>query len=134
MQIGVNNQFQNLPFDQFKSELNELLNTAIGIAGNKEQVFVLSIPDYGVTPFGSNNSEVIAKEIDNYNNYILQLCNQRGIVYFDVTTISRTLGDNPVALASDGLHPSGYQYSQWIDSYFDELTILIDKYLNKDTP
>jgi len=75
--IGVNNQFQRGDFITFQSEFNLLLEKSISLAGNKkDHVLVVSIPDYGVTPFGSSNGEVIASEIDMYNAYIKQQCDQ----------------------------------------------------------
>ncbi|WP_343910727.1 SGNH/GDSL hydrolase family protein [Aquimarina litoralis] len=114
--IGVNNQFQRIDFTVFESEFNLLLNKAISLAnGNKKKVFVVSIPDYGVTPFGSNNSDVIAEEIDMYNTYIQQQCEAQEIPFIDVTTISRNLGDSEGALAPDNLHPSANQYRLWVE-------------------
>ncbi|MFD2563618.1 SGNH/GDSL hydrolase family protein [Aquimarina rubra] len=114
--IGVNNQYQRGDFMTFQSEFDFLLNKAISLAnGKKDHVIVVSIPDYGVTPFGSTNSEVIATEIDNYNAYIQQKCTELQVVFINVTTISRDLGDSEGALATDNLHPSAYQYSLWVE-------------------
>ncbi|WP_378180368.1 SGNH/GDSL hydrolase family protein [Aquimarina sp. SS2-1] len=114
--IGVNNQYQRGNFITFQSEFDFLLNKAISLANDKkDQVIVVSIPDYGVTPFGSSNSEVIATEIDNYNAYIKQKCTELQVVFINVTTISRDLGDSEGALATDNLHPSAYQYSLWVE-------------------
>lgn len=114
--IGVNNQYTNQPFSIFNTEFTTLLNEAVNLAGGKERVFVLSIPDYGVTPFGSSNSATIAMELDNYNDYIEAKCLQLDILYFNITEISRTLGDAEGALAADNLHPSASQYAQWVDA------------------
>jgi lysophospholipase L1-like esterase len=114
LQIGVNNQFLGRPFQLFETEFNALLDTAIEITGSSNQVFVLSIPDYGVTPFGAENSATIAEEIDTYNAYIQEQCEERGILFIDVTTLSRGLGDGTLALATDMLHPSAYQYYVWV--------------------
>jgi lysophospholipase L1-like esterase len=114
--IGVNNQFQGLSFRDFGLEFNNLLNVAISIAEDDARVFVVSIPDYGVTPFGASNRDQIAEEIDQYNDYIREECQSRGIPFIDVTGISRELGGSSMALAPDGLHPSGYQYKMWVDS------------------
>lgn len=114
--IGVNNQFQRGDFTVFRTEFNFLLNKAISLASNKrDNVIVVSIPDYGVTPFGTNNSETIASEIDVYNDYIKQKCTEAEIIFIDVTSISRDLGDSEGSLATDNLHPSGYQYGLWVE-------------------
>ncbi len=116
--IGVNNQFQGLDFDDFKTEFDLLLARAMMFAQDKERVFVVSIPDYGVTPFGSGNSEEIGRELDMYNAYMSGQCESLDILYVDITEISRELGDSENALATDNLHPSGFQYSQWVDKIF----------------
>jgi lysophospholipase L1-like esterase len=111
--IGVNNQFQNKPFTQFTSEFDELLTKSIDIAGDKNRVFVVSIPDYGVTPFGGANSDKIAAELDMYNQYMAGKCKFADIPFIDITEKSRELGASEGALASDNLHPSGSQYTAW---------------------
>jgi len=111
--IGVNNQYQKRPFEQFENEFDMLLNQAVEFAGGKEKVFVVSIPDYGVTPFGSGDPEGIGKEIDKYNAHIASTCESIGIPFIDITGISRELGASDGALAADRLHPSGTQYTQW---------------------
>ena len=127
LQIGVNNQFLGRPFETFETEFNQLLDSAIDFSGSNHQVFVLSIPDYGVTPFGASESETIAQEIDQYNAYIKTVCEQRKILYIDVTSISRELGDGSLALAPDDLHPSAYQYSKWVDAMIPDVIKLVEK-------
>lgn len=115
--IGVNNQFQGKPFSKFENEFDELLIICQTLAGGSKGVFVVSIPDYGVTPFGSayGNAEKIAREIDQYNYYIQMKCKEKGIQYIDITYLSRVLADSEEALVADQLHPSAFQYSKWIE-------------------
>lgn len=113
--IGVNNQFQNRPFEQFQVEFDSLLNVSISLAGTTKRVFVVSIPDYGVTPFGGSNREKIATELDAYNAFMEQQCQKQSIPFINITDISRSLGDGPGALAPDDLHPSADQYKAWVD-------------------
>lgn len=115
--IGVNNQFNSQNFDVFISEFNVLIQKARIIAEGYENMFVVSIPDYGVTPFGNSWGDPvqIGSELDMYNNYMSQRCGELGIPFINITEISRTLGDSDGALASDNLHPSGEQYSLWVD-------------------
>src|SRR5436190_11027403 len=50
--VGVNNQYRGRTIVEFKIEFEQLLQRAIQFAGNKPyRVFVLSIPDWGMTPF-----------------------------------------------------------------------------------
>jgi lysophospholipase L1-like esterase len=112
--IGVNNQFSGIPFEIYANEFDELINQMIDAVGSN-RIFVVSIPDYGVTPFGSNNSETIAQELDDYNEYARSRCQALNIPYINITEISRTLGASDGALASDNLHPSGIQYAEWVE-------------------
>ena len=122
--IGVNNQFWSQPFDIFQTEFDSLVNIAIEAVG-KDRIFIVSIPDYGVTPFGSSNSENIANDIDMYNGYISERCAEEGFPFINVTEISRQLGDSDGALATDNLHPSGYQYSLWVNEMLPSVLDLI---------
>lgn len=121
--IGVNNQYQKRPFEQFENEFGVLLNQAIDLAVGKDKVFVVSIPDYGVTPFGSGNPEGIGKEIDRYNAHISKTCESMDVPFIDITGISRELGSGEDALAADHLHPSGTQYTLWTEAI---LPVVID--------
>ena len=121
--IGVNNQYQKRPIEQFENEFGILLSRAIELAGGKDKVFVVSIPDYGVTPFGSGNPEGIGKEIDRYNAHISATCESMRIPFVDITGISRELGAGEGALVADRLHPSGAQYTRWTEAI---LPVVID--------
>jgi lysophospholipase L1-like esterase len=113
--IGVNNQYQGRSLDEYKTEFTLLLNRAIQLSGNKPMhVFVLSIPDYSVTPFASgSNKPKIAAEIDQFNAANKTISLQFGVNYIDITPISRE--PDPSFIANDGLHPSGKQYKRWAD-------------------
>ena len=113
--IGVNNQYQHLSQDQYSTEFTTLLKTAIGYAGNNpKRVFVLSIPDYSVTPFASgSNKALIASQIDSFNTINLNIALQNGVHYLNITTSSREAAADPSLVATDGLHPSGKEYKKW---------------------
>ncbi len=113
--IGVNNQYRQRDVTNFKNEFTELLQKVIAFAGNEpEKVFVLSIPDWGVTPFAeSRNRLQIAAEIDAYNEVCKTETQALGCNYIDVTTTQRLNGSAESYLASDGLHPSGKEYETW---------------------
>ena len=115
--IGVNNQYQGKSLDEYKIEFTELLNRSIKYAANKpSHVFVLSIPDYSVTPFaqGSDTAK-IAREIDQFNAANKSISLQLGVNYLDITPISREAKNDRSLIAGDGLHPSGLQYKRWAD-------------------
>lgn len=112
--IGVNNQFRGGSKQVYENEFKVLLETAINFAGgNKKHVFVLSIPDYAVTPFGRNNTE-ISKEIDEFNAINKRITEQTGCYYLDITPISRLAKNDIALIAQDGLHPSAKMYAMWV--------------------
>lgn len=115
--VGVNNQYRGRSIENFREEFITLLEKSIALSKQeKTGIFVLSIPDWGVTPFAaSKNKEQIALEIDAFNAIIRQECAIRSVNFFDITPISRQAEQNPLLLANDGLHPSGLMYTQWVD-------------------
>ncbi|HEY2583965.1 MAG TPA: GDSL-type esterase/lipase family protein [Mucilaginibacter sp.] len=113
--IGVNDQYQGLNQSNYSIKFAQVLNTAINFAnGNTGRVFVLSIPDYGVTPFGGGRDNVIGPEIDQFNAINKAISLKAGVNYLDITPVSRTAVKNPALTAADGLHPSGEMYSIWM--------------------
>ncbi len=113
--IGVNNQYQHESLEEYKVEFTELLNKAIAYAANdKSHVFVLSIPDYSVTPFARElDTAQIAKEIDEFNEAVKTISINAGVHYTDITPLSREAKYNLSLIAGDGLHPSALQYKKW---------------------
>lgn len=119
--IGVNNQYRDLDIRIFEEELNILIDKSIGFAsGRSDSVFVLSIPDWGVTPFAELKEVIeISKEIDEYNRLIEKTCLKKGVKYYYITDISRKVNLIDGLLASDGLHPSALMYSMWVDNLIE---------------
>ena len=113
--IGVNNQYQGRSIAEYRTEFTQLLVKAIHFArGNKTHVFVLSIPDYSVTPFAQNSDVArIAMEIDIFNSVNRELSISFGVNYLDITPISREGKTDNSLHTTDGLHPSGKQYRRW---------------------
>jgi lysophospholipase L1-like esterase len=114
--IGVNNQYQGKSDESYAPEFEALLTMAIALAGGKkENVFVVSIPDYGFTPFGQPKQEQISKALDVFNAINKKLTEKAGVQYFNITDISRNGFTDPALVAVDNLHPSGKQYKLWVD-------------------
>lgn len=113
--IGVNDQYRGYDINKYRDEFRLLLEKAIEYAGGKpEQVIVLSIPDWGVTPFASGRDrDKIANEIDAFNLINLDESEKMGIHYVAVTHVSRQAMNDPALVAGDGLHPSGKMYAEW---------------------
>lgn len=113
--IGVNNQYQNTPFSVYQQEFPELLFTAIQKAkGKKENVIVVSIPDYAFTPFGGGNLTISA-QIDTYNSFAENYCATNNITFINITDITRQGLIEPNLVANDGLHPSTIAYTQFVE-------------------
>ena len=113
--IGVNNQYQNKPFSLYEQEFPELVATAIQKAkGDKNNLIVVSIPDYAFTPYGNGNT-YISTQIDNYNSFAENYCIANNITFINITDITRLGLLQPELVASDGLHPSAIAYSKFIE-------------------
>lgn len=116
--IGVNNQYRGRSVDEYRVQFVALLERAIGFAQwRRERVLVLSIPDWGVTPFAheaARDAGRIAVEIDAFNAAARQVCSARGVAFVDITPVSRAHGAEPKMLAEDGLHPSATMYNEWM--------------------
>ena len=121
--IGVNNQYRGRSSVAFEEELIELIERAIVYAGNDpSRVFLVSIPDWGVMPFAEGRDrEEIALQIDAFNAVVRRQALAFEIDFIDVTPISREATNNSRLVASDGLHPSGYQYTLWANTIFNAL-------------
>ena len=115
--IGVNNQYRGGDPEIYRKEFRDLLKQAIAFAGGDPQrVLVLSIPDWGVTPFAQNRDpKRIAIEIDRVNAINREEALQNAVHHIDITDLSRQAGSDPSLLASDGLHPSERMYAQWVE-------------------
>ncbi len=113
--IGVNNQYRGRSVDNYREEFTTLLLQAIQFAGGQaDGVFVLSIPDWGVTPFAEGRDRAqIATEIDAYNAACRDITLAHGCHYTSITESTRVNGTNPQYLAPDGLHPSADEYAIW---------------------
>lgn len=116
--IGVNNQYQGKSVEAYRAEFSTLLKTATDKAGGDPgRVFVLSIPDWGVTPFAAGqNRAQIGREIDQFNAEARAVCTQQGVLFIDVTPLSRTAATDALLVASDGLHFSGKMYALWAET------------------
>jgi lysophospholipase L1-like esterase len=113
--IGVNNQYRGLSVEPYVREFAALLQQAIGFAnGERRNVFVLSIPDWGFTPFAEGRDRrQIAKEIDAYNEAAANISRENEVHYIDITPGTREATNDTTLVAADHLHPSGKEYARW---------------------
>jgi lysophospholipase L1-like esterase len=115
--VGVNNQYRGRTADEYHSQFDALLERAIGFAGGRPgRVVVVSIPDWGVTPFAAGrDAKTIAEEIDRFNAINRRAAQAAGARYVDVTPISRRAATDRSLVANDGLHPSARMYKEWVE-------------------
>lgn len=114
--IGVNDQYRGYPVKDYPAKFRALLQKAIILADNHPQnVIVVSIPDYGATPYGASNAAAIGKEIDTYNAINKSVSEELLVNYVNITDVSRTGLSDPGLVAGDNLHPSGKMYGLWIE-------------------
>lgn len=113
--IGVNNQYRGLDPENFRKEFKKLLQTAVHFAGGRVlHVYVLSIPDWGATPFATGRDlHKIAFEIEQFNKIKKEESVKAGVHFIPITDISREAPRNPKLLTTDYLHPSGEMYALW---------------------
>ena len=128
--IGVNNQYRGRTVEDYKSQFESLLKQAIQFAnGNSNHVIVLSIPDWGVTPFAKNSGrdqQQIAREIDAYNEANEKISKEHHVQYIDITPGTREALKDVTLVAADGLHPSGKEYAKWAE----RVSAIIETQLN----
>jgi len=128
--IGVNNQFQGRDVEEFHKQFVTLLEQAKGFADGKvSHVLVLSIPDYGLTPFAKNSGRKgISKELEKFNAICKEEAQKAGARFVDITPVSNGVAEDKTLLALDGLHPSGKLYAEWAKLALPEaLAALKDK-------
>jgi len=113
--IGVNNQYRGRSSAEYRTQFAALLQRAISFAGGEAgRVIVVSIPDWGVTPFAEGRDRAqIAAEIDAFNRINREETERLGARYVDITPQSRAIAGNAAAFAPDGLHYSGTTYAEW---------------------
>ena len=113
--IGVNDQYQRHDTTGYRQKFTDLLIRSIQLAnGKKENVFVLSIPDYSVTPFAAGGDTArIRLEIDWFNAINKNVTAAYNCTYLDITTSTREARYDAALIANDGLHPSGLEYRKW---------------------
>ncbi|WP_229379665.1 SGNH/GDSL hydrolase family protein [Fibrella forsythiae] len=128
LMIGVNNQYRGQPIDRYRTEFRQLVQVAVHYARNQpSHVVVLSIPDWGASPFAaSRDRATIAKQIDEFNAVASQVCAEAGVTFIDITPLTRQAAGDASQFAADGLHYSGKQMKKWAEKALP----IVEKILN----
>lgn len=115
--IGVNNQYRGQSQVQYRPGFRTLLQQAIAFAGGRPgRVVVLSIPDWGQSPFGQHQRRdpaAVGFEIDQFNAVAQAECQQAGVAFVNITPLTRTAAGSSSQFTPDGLHYSGPQMRLW---------------------
>ena len=121
--IGVNNQYRGREVENFRVEFAELLQIALKFAGNKaDNVFILSIPDWGKTPFAMDkDGDKITLEIEQYNKIKKEECEKAKVAFVEITHLTKSIGHDSTLLAKDGLHYSGKMHKLWVNEVIKQL-------------
>lgn len=119
--IGVNNQFNSRSIDEFEEDLNKLMDKMNSLKKSNGNIIIVSIPDWGYTPFAeSYNRDTISYEINIFNKSLKNFADKNDIKYVDVTEISRKTLNEDDLLASDSLHPNGLMYFEWAKKIYEK--------------
>jgi lysophospholipase L1-like esterase len=131
--IGVNNQYRGYDINVYRKEFTGLLQTAIKYAAGKSgHVFVISVPDWGSTPFGARDGKgrspaQIGKEIDEYNAIAKEIAVSHKVHFVDINPISKQASHDPALVANDNLHPSAKMYKEWAQLLAKEIGPVYEK-------
>ena len=125
---GVNNQYRGMSIDEYANSFETLLKNAISFSDKRnDHVFVLSIPDWGVTPVAKDRNPIfISAEIDRFNEVNKQLSHQYRVGYINITEETRKAAADETLLATDKLHPSGKAYAVWAKELAKKIEGVID--------
>ncbi|MCI0343943.1 MAG: SGNH/GDSL hydrolase family protein [Chloroflexi bacterium] len=114
--IGVNDVVQGVPEARFRENAARILDELVVQVG-ATWIFVVSTPDYTVTPAGADYGDPAQQSaaIRRNNQILRELAQAREIAFIDIHDISLGAATDRSLVAGDGLHPSGAQYARWVD-------------------
>jgi lysophospholipase L1-like esterase len=114
--IGVNDVVQRQPLSRYEDNVRTILGDLVERVG-PERIVVVAVPDYTVTPAGAAYGDPRRQHeaIVAVNAAMTRLAAVQGIAWVDIFDLSLRAADDPMLVASDGLHPSGAQYALWVE-------------------
>ena len=125
--IGVNNQYRGRSVEEYRTQFRALLTRAIGFAGGKpSHVVILSIPNWGQTPFAEGRDRSrIGFEIEAFNAVNRDESARAGARYVDITPISSRVANEADMVVADKLHPSARTYAEWVRAMLPIVTAVL---------
>lgn len=122
---GVNNQYRGMILRGYRGQLRRLLRHALALAGDPSRLVVISIPDWGVTPFNTRRvPDRVARQIDAYNRATQDAAVAIGARWIDITDLSRA---DPTAVVADGLHPDATMYQRWVERMLPTMRAILHR-------
>ena len=114
--IGVNDVVRGVPRGTFERNLDEILGGILRHV-DTDRVVIVSIPDYTRTPRGADFGDPAQQRdaIREFNDILRLAAQRRDFAFVDIGGVADEAGGDPTLVATDGLHPSGAQYSRWVD-------------------
>jgi acyl-CoA thioesterase I len=124
--IGVNDVVQGVSLAIYRRNVELILDELVALVGG-DRVLAITTPDYSVTPAGSDYGDPArqAAGIRAVNDALRELATARDIVVIDIHDLSLQAASDRSLVAPDGLHPSGTQYSLWVDRIAPAVVVLI---------
>jgi len=116
--IGVNDVVQGVPDSQYAGNVAIILEE-LRTRLPAERIICVATPDYTLTPLGASFGDPVQQgdAIVRFNAILREACETRGMRFVpEIFEISQAVQADPSLVADDGLHPSGKQYSLWVDA------------------
>lgn len=116
--IGVNDVVQRVPDSEYAGNVALILDELLARLA-PSRIVCVATPDYTVTPSGESYGDPAQQSaaIVRANATLRDACDARDIAFVPhIFEISQAARGDPSLVADDGLHPSGAQYSLWVDA------------------
>ncbi len=116
--IGVNDVVQGVADSQYAGNMAVILEELLTrLPPNR--IVCIATPDYTVTPSGAGFGDPAQQSdaIVRFNAILREACEHREVRFVpEIFEISQAALEDRSLVAEDGLHPSGKQYSLWVDA------------------
>lgn len=124
--IGVNDVVQGVPAATYRANVTLILDEVATLIG-ANRIVVVTTPDYTVTPAGADYGDPARQSagIQANNAIITELARARDITVVDIFDISLLAKADRSLVAVDGLHPSGAQYTLWVERIVPSLASML---------
>lgn len=121
--IGVNDENMGIDIKTYSIHLDQLISNAITHTNGKaERVFVISIPDWWLTPFAAGMDTLkIKNDVALFNDISEAEAKRMGARYIDITKLSAQEATDTALTGADRLHPTAKMYALWVNQIYSTL-------------